>query len=81
MNISYILQICIGFIGLVLIAIPFSSNIKIINYKHILSAIFFQLFLAFILIKVPVITNLFSYLADAVAALQIAPGKGTEFVF
>ena len=81
MNISYILQICIGFIGLVLIAIPFSSNIKIINYKHILSAIFFQLFLAFILIKVPVITNLFSYLADAVAALQIATGKGTEFVF
>ena len=81
MNITYILQICIGFIGLVLIAIPFSSNRKIINYRHILSAIAFQLFLAFILIKVPVITNLFSYLADAVAALQIATGKGTEFVF
>ncbi len=81
MDISYILQILIGFVGLVLLAIPFSSNKKIINYRHAVYAILFQLFLAFILIKVPFITNLFSYLAEGVAALQIATGKGTEFVF
>ena len=81
MDISYILQILIGFVGLVLLAIPFSSNKKIINYRHAIYAILFQLFLAFILIKVPFITNLFSYLAEGVAALQIATGKGTEFVF
>ena len=81
MDILYIIQILIGFVGLVLIAFPFSSNIKIINYRHIIYAILFQLVLAFILIKIPVITNLFSYLADGVAALQVATGKGTEFVF
>ena len=71
MDILYIIQILIGFVGLVLIAFPFSSNIKIINYRHIIYAILFQLVLAFILIKIPVITNLFSYLADGVAALQV----------
>ena len=81
MDIPYILQILIGFIGLVSLAIPFSSNKRIINYRHAVYAILFQLFLAFILIKVPFITNLFSYLAEGVAALQIATGKGTEFVF
>ena len=64
-----------------LIAFPFSSNIKIINYRHIIYAILFQLVLAFILIKIPVITNLFSYLADGVAALQVATERLQNFIW
>ena len=40
MTIVPIIQIIIGFIGLVFIAIPFSQNIRSINYKHIFAAIF-----------------------------------------
>ena len=51
MDIMTILQIIIGFIGLVAIAIPFSDNFKIINYKYILYGILSQIILAAILIK------------------------------
>ena len=80
MDILYIIQILIGFVGLVLIAFPFSSNIKIINYRHIIYAILFQLVLAFILIKIPVITKLFSYLSDGVAELQVATMHGLSLI-
>ena len=65
-----ILQIIIGFIGLVLIAIPFSQNKSAINYRHILIAIIFQVLLAFALIKIPFIVQIFAYLSDGVTALQ-----------
>jgi len=51
MTFSYILQIIIGFIGLIVIAIPFSENIKTINYRYIIFGIFAQIFLALILLK------------------------------
>ena len=35
MNTQLILHIIIGFIGLILLAIPFSNNRKIINFKYI----------------------------------------------
>ncbi|MDA9876759.1 hypothetical protein N9D27_03475, partial [Gammaproteobacteria bacterium] len=41
MTITSILQILIGFIGLVCIAIPFSQNRSSINYKYIFVAIIF----------------------------------------
>lgn len=76
-----ILQIIIGFIGLVCIAIPFSQNKSAINYRHILIAIIFQLLLAFALIKIPFIVQIFAYLSDGVTALQAATQEGSEFVF
>ena len=76
-----ILQIIIGFIGLVLIAIPFSQNKSAINYRHILIAIIFQVLLAFALIKIPFIVQIFAYLSDGVTALQAATQEGSEFVF
>ena len=51
----YYLQLLIGFIGLTAIAIPFSSSIREINYRNIAVGILFQIFLAFILIKIPII--------------------------
>ncbi|MDB4006864.1 Na+-dependent nucleoside transporter, partial [Gammaproteobacteria bacterium] len=47
MTITSILQILIGFVGLVCIAIPFSQNRISINYRYIFVAIIFQIILAF----------------------------------
>ena len=81
MTMPTILQIIIGFIGLVCIAIPFSQNKSAINYRHILIAIIFQVLLAFALIKIPFIVQIFAYLSDGVTALQAATQEGSEFVF
>ena len=42
----------IGFIGLIAIAIPFSDNFKIINYKYVAYGILSQIILAVILLKI-----------------------------
>jgi CNT family concentrative nucleoside transporter len=57
------IQILIGFIGLIALAIPFSNNIKLINYKHLVAGIAFQIFLALLLLKAPLITSFFTYLS------------------
>ena len=79
--ITSIFQICIGFIGLVCIAIPFSQNRSSINYKHIIAAIFLQIILAFALLKIPFIVQIFAYLSEGVTALQAATQEGAQFVF
>jgi CNT family concentrative nucleoside transporter len=81
MSIAAILQIIIGFVGLVLIAIPFSKNKSSINYQHILVAIILQIILAFALLKIPFIVQIFAYLSEGVTALQAATQEGAEFVF
>ena len=81
MTITSILQIIIGFIGLVCIAIPFSQNKSSINYRHIIAAIFLQIILAFALLKIPFIVQIFAYLSEGVTALQAATQEGAEFVF
>lgn len=75
------LQILIGFIGLIAIAIPFSNNIKLINYKHVVAGILFQVILAALLLKAPLITSFFTYLADGVEVLKEATKEGTIFMF
>ena len=81
MTITSLFQICIGFIGLVCIAIPFSQNRSSINYKHIIAAIFLQIILAFALLKIPFIVQIFAYLSEGVTALQAATQEGAQFVF
>ncbi len=81
MSITSILQIIIGFIGLVCIAIPFSKNRSSINYRHIFAAIVLQIILAFALLKIPFIVQIFAYLSEGVTALQAATQEGAEFVF
>ena len=75
------IQIIIGFIGLTAIAIPLSNSKSSINYKNILIAILFQIALAFALIKIPFIVNIFSYFSTGVEKLQEATNAGTQFVF
>ena len=81
MSITSIFQIIIGFVGLVCIAVPFSQNISLINYRHIFAAIILQIVLAFALLKIPFIVQIFAYLSEGVTALQAATQEGAEFVF
>ena len=81
MSITSIFQIIIGFVGLVCIAVPFSQNISSINYRHIFAAIILQIVLAFALLKIPFIVQIFAYLSEGVTALQAATQEGAEFVF
>jgi len=75
------LHIFIGFIGLVAIAIPFSNNYKIINYRYVFYGIISQLFLAAILLKLPIVINFFELLGNGVTILQNATIEGAGFVF
>ena len=81
MDIFNILQILIGFIGLILLAIPFSENLKIINYRYIIYGILSQILLAVILLKIPLIIGFFEVLGNAVIILQEATIEGATFVF
>ena len=81
MAITSLLQIIIGFIGLICIAIPFSKNRALINYRHIFLAVILQIILAFALLKIPFIVQIFAYLSEGVTALQAATQEGAEFVF
>ena len=66
---------------MVCIAIPFSQNRSSINYRYIFVAIIFQIILAFALLKIPFIVQIFAYLSDGVSSLQAATQEGAEFVF
>ncbi|MDA9759320.1 Na+-dependent nucleoside transporter [Gammaproteobacteria bacterium] len=81
MSILNFLHIFIGFIGLVAIAIPFSNNYKIINYRYIFYGIISQLLLAAILLKLPIVINFFELLGNGVTILQNATIEGAGFVF
>ena len=76
-----ILHIIIGFVGLILLAVPFSNNYKIINYRYIFYGILSQLILAAILLKVPFIISFFELLGNGVTILQNATVEGASFVF
>ena len=81
MTIFNIFQTLVGFLGLIAIAIPFSDNRKIINYKYLFYGILAQLILALIFIKLPFITIFFEFLAQAVTVLQDGTEKGAMFLF
>jgi CNT family concentrative nucleoside transporter len=81
MNLFYIVQIIIGFIGLLALAVPFSDNYKIINYKYIFYGVISQILLALVLLKVPFVISFFELLGNGVVILQKATTEGANFVF
>lgn len=81
MEIFNVLQIIIGFIGLILIAVPFSDNYKIINFKFIAYGILAQIVLAIVLLKIPFIISVFEVMGNGVVVLQEATIEGASFVF
>ena len=66
MDFYTLLQIIIGFFGLIIIALPLSDNYKIINYKYVLYGILSQILLAAILLKVPLVISAFEILGNGV---------------
>ena len=81
MTAPYVIQIIIGFIGLIALAVPFSNNTKIINYKYILYGVLAQIVLAAFLLKIPLVVSAFEILDDGVTVLQLATKEGAGFVF
>ena len=81
MSLLSLLHIITGFIGLILLAIPFSNNIKTINFRYIFFGILAQILLAIILLKVPFIISFFEILGEGVVVLQQATIEGSNFVF
>ena len=81
MTAPYVIQIIIGFIGLIALAVPFSNNKKIINYKYILYGVLAQIVLAAFLLKIPLVVSAFEILDDGVTVLQLATKEGAGFVF
>lgn len=75
------IQIIVGFVGLIALAVPFSDNFKIINYRYIVFGILAQIILAIILLKIPFIINFFEILGYGVVVLQEATIEGSNFVF
>ena len=57
MDILSLVQTIIGFIGLIAIAIPFSDNFKIINYKYVVYGILSQVVLAVIFPPLSILWN------------------------
>mgnify|MGYP001326484444 FL=1 len=81
MDIYFLIQILVGFVGLIAIAFPFSENYKIINYKYVIYGVLSQILLAIVLLKIPFIINFFELLGSAVEVLQEATIEGANFVF
>ena len=81
MNYLNFFHIIFGFIGLIVLAFPFSVNYRNIKYKYILYGIVSQLILAAILLKVPFVISFFELIGNGVTVLQNATIEGASFVF
>ena len=81
MNYLNFFHIIFGFVGLIVLAFPFSVNYRNIRYKYILYGIVSQLILAAILLKVPFVISFFELLGNGVTVLQNATIEGASFVF
>ena len=81
MNWTLYLQALAGIAVFVALALPFSSNVRKINWKLVAGAIALQFAICFLLIKVPVISSAFAHVNEAVGALGEATKKGTTFVY
>ena len=81
MSYSNFFHILIGFVGLILLAFPFSVNYRNIKYKYILYGVGSQLILAAVLLKLPFVISFFEFLGNGVTVLQNATIEGASFVF
>lgn len=75
------LQALLGIIVFIVLAMPFSSSIRRINWKLVAIAIGLQFAICILLLEVPAIRDGISYLNRAVGALSEATKAGTSFVY
>jgi CNT family concentrative nucleoside transporter len=76
-----VLQALLGILAFVAMAMPFSSNIRRINWKLVGFAIALQFIICALLLKTPGIREGLEYVNGAVKALGDATVAGTSFVF
>jgi nucleoside permease NupC len=60
MNLSLYLQALAGIVVFVALALPFSSSIRSINWKLVVGAIALQFAICFLLLEVPLISDVFA---------------------
>lgn len=75
------LQALLGIVVFIVLALPFSSGIRRINWKLVAIAIALQFAICILLLEVPTIRDGISYLNRAVGALSEATKAGTSFVY
>lgn len=75
------IQSVTGLLFFILIAWCFSENKKNMDFKIIISGVFLQFTIAFIMFKVPLIQHGLLIMSSAVQALQEATQTGTSFIF
>ncbi len=76
-----VMQALFGLAVFVLLALPFSSSPRGVQWRLVGVAILLQIVICFLLLKVPVISAGFAYLTQAVNALSQATQQGTTFIF
>ncbi len=81
MNWMLYLQALLGIAVFIALALPFSSNRRGIRWPLVAGAVVLQFVICILLLKVPVISEGFAYVNDAVSALGDATRKGTSFVY
>jgi CNT family concentrative nucleoside transporter len=76
-----VVQALLGIVVFVLLAMPFSSNWRRVNWKLVGFAIALQFIICALLLKMPGIRDGLEYVNRAVGALGAATSKGTSFVY
>jgi CNT family concentrative nucleoside transporter len=76
-----ILRSLLGFTVLIAISYLFSNNRKLINWALVAKGIMLQILIAFILIKVPIVFDVFEWVASVFVSLITFANKGTDFLF
>ncbi len=71
----------IGIAAILSVAFIFSRNKKAISYALVLKCLSLQTLLAFLMLKVPVVTYGVSCVAHAISMLYASANKGIEFLF
>ncbi|WP_027359906.1 NupC/NupG family nucleoside CNT transporter [Desulforegula conservatrix] len=71
----------LGLVAILFIAWIFSENRHRISLRGIVSGFLLQFFMAFLILKIPLIKDFLHYLDKAVIALETATTAGTSFVF
>ena len=76
-----VVQALLGIVVFVLLAMPFSSNWRRVNWKLVGFAIALQFIICALLLKMPGIRDALQYVNRAVGALGAATLQGTSFVY
>jgi CNT family concentrative nucleoside transporter len=71
----------IGLVALLAICYLFSANRKGIDWKLVLTGMVIQVLFGVLILKIPIMTNIFQFLSDAFVKLINLSHKGTEFIF